>query len=141
MLVLIVEDELLIGLALELGVREAGREVLGPADNVEGALAMVDHIVPDLALIDIDLREGGDGTVLARALHERYRVPVLFLSAQVAQARAHRTAAWGLIAKPYEITDVLRSVTFIDDLTADRRPERVPARLEFWRSLEGGRKA
>jgi DNA-binding response OmpR family regulator len=90
-----------------------------------------------ISLIDIDLREGGDGTILARALHERHRVPVLFLSAQVAQARAHRAAAWGLIAKPYEVSDVVRSVAFIDDLTAERRPARVPARLEFWRSLDG----
>jgi DNA-binding response OmpR family regulator len=134
MLVLIVEDEVLVGLALELAVREAGHQVLGPVDNVEGALTMVDHTVPSLALVDIDLRDGGNGTVLARALHERYQVPVLFLSAQVAQARSHRNVAWGLITKPYEISDVLRSVAFVDDVMADR-PARVPSRLEFWRTV------
>jgi DNA-binding response OmpR family regulator len=133
MLVLIVEDEVLIGLALELAVREAGHQILGPIDNVEGALTMVDHSVPSLALIDIDLRDGGNGTVLARALHDRYQVPVLFLSAQVTQARMHRNVAWGLITKPYEISDVLRSVAFVDNVMA-KRPASVPPRLELWRT-------
>ena len=135
MLILIVEDELLVALALEMSMRQAGHDVLGPVDNVADALAMVDQIPPALALVDIDLRDGGNGTTVARSLHEVHGVPSLFLSADVAQARGHRHVAWGLIQKPYETPDVVRAVAFMEDVTAGRRPLKVPAHLEFWRPL------
>ena len=102
MVILVAEDEGLIAFALEWALRLAGHQVLGPADSVDEAMRLIEKTRPDLALVDINLRDGDDGTRLARHLHENLGIPILFTSAQVGQARNHRHIAWGLIPKPYD---------------------------------------
>src|SRR5690242_2963160 len=102
MVILVVEDETLIALVLEIALRFAGHDVLGPAATPEEALRLAGRERPELALVDIILRDRGDGVALARALRDRYGTPSLFLSGQVPQAHANRDAAWGLIRKPYD---------------------------------------
>ena len=55
MILLVAEDEALVALVLELELRGAGHEVLGPAATPEEALALVERTRPELALIDINL--------------------------------------------------------------------------------------
>ena len=96
MILLVAEDEALIALVLELELRGAGHEVLGPAATPEEALALVAGTRPELALIDINLTGGGDGIALARALRDRHGVPSLFVSGQAPDALANQDAALGL---------------------------------------------
>src|SRR5690349_9657428 len=101
MLILVVEDETLVAFTLEWALELAEHEVLGPADNVEDAIELCRTRQPDLALIDLNLRDGGDGVEVARYLHHQ-RTPCLFVSAQVAHARANCHLAWGIVRKPYD---------------------------------------
>jgi ActR/RegA family two-component response regulator len=48
--------------------------VLGPATTLTEALALCQAILPDSALVDINLRDGSSGVALARALVERWEV-------------------------------------------------------------------
>jgi DNA-binding response OmpR family regulator len=132
MLILVVEDETLIAFALEWALKITGHRILGPTDSVEDAIALCRNEWPDLALIDLNLRDGGDGAEVARFLHERQRTPCLFLSAQVAHARAHRHLAWGLVRKPYDSANLPAIVDFVGKLRRKERPDQVPAGLELY---------
>ena len=136
MIILVAEDEALVALVLELALGSAGRRVLGPAAEVDEALRLAEETRPDLALVDIRLRDGGDGVRLARRLGERWAVPCLFLSAQVTQARAAGDAALGLIGKPYDPDEVVEAVAFVGELLAGRQPSRMPKRLELFQDQD-----
>jgi DNA-binding response OmpR family regulator len=132
MLILVVEDEVLVAFALEWTLKIAGHQVLGPADSVEDAIELCGTTRPDLALIDLNLRDGGDGVEVARYLHEHYRTPCLFLSAQVAHAKAHRHLAWGMVRKPYDSAALPVIVDFVGKLERKKQPELVPTGLELY---------
>lgn len=132
MLILIAEDETIIAMALELALQHAGHRVLGPADSVEAALRLAGEAAPELALVDINLRDGGDGIALACTLRDRHGVPSLFLSAQVTLARANKDAAWGVISKPYDPEIVLEAVRIMGELKNGRRPASIPAAIELF---------
>ena len=134
MVILVVEDETFIALVLEITLRFAGHDVLGPAATAEEALGLAARERPELALVDIILRDRGDGVALARALRDRYGTPSLFLSGQAPQAHANRDAAWGLIRKPYDPEAVVAAVEVMDVLLDGRAPGHVPPQLELFRS-------
>jgi two-component system, response regulator PdtaR len=135
-ILLVAEDEALIALVLELELRGAGHEVLGPAATPEEALALAEGTRPELALIDINLVGGGDGIALARALRDRHGVPSLFVSGQAPDALANRDAALGLVRKPYAPEDVARAVEAVAELLRGRRPARLPPGLELFGGTE-----
>jgi DNA-binding response OmpR family regulator len=133
MIVLVAEDEAITALLLDMALRAAGHQVLGPAATVKEALELAEHTKPDLALLDIRLLDEGDGVWLARALCERSGVPSLFLSGQTAQARAASDCAVGLLGKPYEPEEVVAAVAAVSELLTGRWPVQKPARLELFR--------
>jgi DNA-binding response OmpR family regulator len=55
---LVVEDQLLVGLALEAFLHEAGFDVAGPFRKSSDALRWLEDRTPDLAVIDVLLRDG-----------------------------------------------------------------------------------
>ncbi|WP_162596157.1 response regulator [Methylobacterium sp. 17Sr1-1] len=67
--VLLVEEDPLVGLAVGDTLAEAGYRVAGPLGSQAEALAWMARGVPDLAILDLPLRDG-DGSRLARALRE-----------------------------------------------------------------------
>ena len=75
---LIVEDEALLGLALEDDLEEAGIVVAGPLASCAEVLAWIDHATPALAVLDYKLRDGSC-IELARTLLQR-GVPVIIHS-------------------------------------------------------------
>ena len=131
MLILVVEDETLVAFALKWVLELAGHEVLGPADKVEDAVELCRTTSPDLALIDLNLRDGGDGVEVARYLHHQ-RTPCLFVSAQAAHARAHRHLARGMVRKPYDCVCLPAIVDFVAGLDRKKQPVQVPTGLELY---------
>ena len=111
MRVLIVEDEVLIAWMLADSLERAGHEVIGPAAAMAEALAVCEAAAPpELALLDINLRDGSNGVDVARALLKRWGVLAIFASGQVAEACQARDIALGYIRKPYQPETVLSSV-------------------------------
>jgi CheY-like chemotaxis protein len=55
---MIVEDQMLIGLALEAYLEESGFSIEGPFPTNEKALRSLDTGTPDLALLDVMLADG-----------------------------------------------------------------------------------
>src|SRR5690606_15891976 len=100
MRILIAENEPICALSALSELRHAGHETLGPASTVQEALTLASaRHRPELALVDIDLNERGDGLELARQL-QQMGIAILFISARVRTACRHRDLAVGLICKP-----------------------------------------
>ena len=77
-LVLLVEDEALIALALADDLETAGYRVAGPFHRSSDTLDWLNHHTPDVAIIDIHLRDGSS-VGLARVLRDR-DVPFIVFS-------------------------------------------------------------
>ena len=109
--ILVVEDETLIAEEIEDSLRELGYEVIGRASSADEAIGSVAERRPDIVLMDIRLRGLRDGIQTAEELRDRFRVPVVFLSAhadEVTLRRAKRSSPYGYVVKPVKIS-ALRS--------------------------------
>jgi two-component SAPR family response regulator len=67
---MIVEDQALIGMSLEASLEEAGFVVEGPFMSNAQALSWLESDVPDIALLDIMIKDG-TSVEIARALNSR----------------------------------------------------------------------
>jgi DNA-binding response OmpR family regulator len=67
---MVVEDQALIGMALEMSLQEAGFSTFGPFARQADALAFLETSRPDIALLDVVLQDG-PCIALARALRQR----------------------------------------------------------------------
>ncbi|WP_265571649.1 response regulator [Sphingomicrobium nitratireducens] len=78
MKILVVEDEYIIALDIAHTLEDAGYDVLGPCEDVAGALALIEGELPDGAILDVQL---DNETVhpVARRLSEA-GVPIVFHS-------------------------------------------------------------
>ena len=133
MRILIVEDEPLIAWMLADSLERAGHEVVGRAATMADALALCEGAAaPELALLDIKLRDGSNGVDVARTLMERWGVRSIFTSAHVTEARRAKGVALGCIGKPYQGATVLRGVEMAREVMGGGTPRRVPAGLELF---------
>jgi DNA-binding response OmpR family regulator len=129
MRILIVEDEALIAMALAETLEDGGHQVLGPCASAAEAETLCALGLPDLALLDVNLGEGGCGVALARTLRARWGLPVIFASGQ---SPAASDVALGSIRKPYDAATILRSLDVAADLIAGRHPASVPGGFNLY---------
>jgi DNA-binding response OmpR family regulator len=139
MVVLLVDDDPLIALAVAAELEAAGHRVLGPAHDCGSALDLIRADPPDLALVDIDLGDGGDGVALARELRRAGIAPV-FASGECERARAHGDVAVACLAKPYAPEAAVRSVEAVLAALKGLRPP-CPPELEWFAAAGMGPKA
>ena len=134
MLILVVEDEALLAMALEAALTDAGHHVLGPASTASRALEIVEREQPELALVDINLRDGSSGVDLARDMRARWGTPCLFMTAQSNVARANRDAALGILDKPYDPETVLACIDVMKEIMdgGNPPPPAIPYGLELF---------
>jgi PAS domain S-box-containing protein len=108
--VLIVEDAVLLALELETGLSDAGAEVIGPAYELEEAMALLDRPI-DAAVLDANLN-GRSVTPVAEALAAR-RVPFVFATGYGEAGGAPGGFDAPVIRKPYDVTQVAAAVAEI----------------------------
>ena len=105
--VLIVEDAVLLALELETGLSEAGAEIVGPAYELEEAMALLDRPI-DAAVLDANLN-GRSVTPVAEALARR-NVPFVFATGYGETGGAPGGFDAPVIRKPYDVTQVAAAV-------------------------------
>jgi len=105
--VLIVEDAVLLALELETGLSEAGAEIVGPAYELEEAMALLDRPI-DAAVLDANLN-GRSVTPVAEALAKR-GVPFVFATGYGETGGAPGGFEAPVIRKPYDVTQVAAAV-------------------------------
>jgi len=105
--VLIVEDAVLLALELETGLSDAGALIIGPAYELEEALALLDQEI-DAAVLDANLN-GHSVTPVAEALARR-GVPFVFATGYGDAGGAPSGFDAPIIRKPYDVTQVAAAV-------------------------------
>ncbi|MGC4252779.1 MAG: response regulator [Sphingobium sp.] len=106
--VLIVEDEILVALEIEQIVQDAGLDVIAIAADRTEALAMGAQC--DIALIDLNLRDGPTGPGIGMELARRHDVRVIYVTANPDQIGAACDAAIGCVTKPFEARCIMAAL-------------------------------
>ncbi len=112
--VLIVEDEILLATELGFLVQESGCRDVGHAMSSDEAVKLAADLRPDLALVDVHLRDGPTGVDVARKIVNDCGGVVLFMTANVKRLPADFAGACGVIGKPYSENGVKRALAFLD---------------------------
>lgn len=103
--ILIVEDEVIIGMEIQDRLVQLGYTVVGLTSSGEDAIRKVERLHPDLVLMDIMLEGSTDGVKAAEIIRQKFRIPVVYLSAysdNETLERAKLTEPFGYILKPFE---------------------------------------
>ena len=100
--VLIVEDDLLVGMGLKAQLERLGHSVVGQASGAPEAMALYKEHKPDVVLLDIRLDEA-DGIEVATQLLKERRAPMIIISAYSDRElidRAGAAGVFGYLIKP-----------------------------------------
>jgi len=123
--ILIVEDEMLVAMELEYILEDLGHECVGIAPDVETATEHFEAPL-DLALVDLNLRDGLTGPQIAEALSQR-GVPVIFITANPRQLGNGISGTIGVITKPTDGATVKQALDYVFRRTAGEEAAPPPA--------------
>ena len=113
--VLIVEDDLMIADMLQEVLETSGYSVTGIARTVHEALEAAQRDVPDFAIIDVQLADGGFGGDVADELRKTSNLGIIF---STGSEDADLTSLCGdaLMVKPYRLGDVAVGIRIIEEI-------------------------
>jgi AmiR/NasT family two-component response regulator len=109
--ILIVEDQAILGMELEFALTEAGHVVVGVAVDTRQALSLAQGSTPDLAVVDVNLKDGPTGPKIAEAM-AALGVTVLFATAEPELIPIQFAGAFGVVVKPYSAPSVQLAVDY-----------------------------
>lgn len=121
--ILIVEDEILVALEMQNILEDHGYVVAGIAADLQGALALASKNI-DLALVDLNLRDGLTGPEIGARLASRHNAAVLFVTANPRELGGGVAGTIGVLTKP---TDQDALVAAADFALRKRRGEAAQA--------------
>lgn len=103
-----IEDEAIVAMMIEIALLDEGAEVIGPAYNVQQALALLKQHTPDVATLDLNL----NGEIATRVVNALGAMHVPFLIASAYSNRAHMCLpkAAGMVQKPYSPESLIAAV-------------------------------
>ncbi len=111
--ILIVEDEIITAEDLRDILTEVGYTVTGVVSSGPDAIAQVAKNPADLALMDIRIKGKMDGTETAKALRQRFNVPVIYLTAHADRETVERAKVaepLGYITKPFKQAELQAAI-------------------------------
>ncbi len=111
MKVLIVEDEMLVALNMAAILEDAGHEAVGIAADSATAFDLAEH-APDVAFVDVNLRDGPTGPVIGERLARQWGLPVVFVTANPRQLGDGEPGALGVLGKPTDDEELLAALAF-----------------------------
>jgi DNA-binding response OmpR family regulator len=124
--VLIVEDEFLVALQLEDILTDAGHKVIGIVPDQAALHAIAEP--PEVALVDLNLRDGPSGPGIARQLAERFGTAIVYVTANPVQIGRPAPTAIGVVHKPFSQGAILAAIS----LATQGEVERLPAELDLY---------
>jgi len=111
--ILIVEDERIIALEMRHKLESMGYDVSAIVSSGEEAVRMAEELHPDLVLMDIVLQGEMDGVEAAGQIRTRFDIPVVYVTANVSDARLEdiaRSEPFGCLLKPFEDMELQAAV-------------------------------
>ncbi|MEL4305727.1 response regulator [Methanococcoides sp. LMO-2] len=116
--IVVVEDELIVGMMIKLKLEKMGYTVAGIASRGKDAISMVKMIQPGLILMDIRLKGGIDGIDAAKMIRKSYSIPIVFITADSSKEtreRADLVGHQGYLTKPFmdeDLGNIVHSVFY-----------------------------
>jgi len=107
--ILVVEDEMIVSEYICQCLGKIGHRVCGMADSFEEALELAEEEKPDLVLMDIELGGAKNGIDAALEIHEKWAIPVVFLTAysdDKTLLSAKQCKPFGYITKPFTENEI-----------------------------------
>ena len=111
--ILIVEDESLVAMDMADMLTRLGYEVLPNAMGYNDAVSVLDTKAPDLVLVDINLSGTKTGIDLAQLLHDKYKLPFIFITSHTDKQTVNQAAAtlpYGYLVKPFDSGDLFTCI-------------------------------
>ena len=102
--ILVVEDESIISLQIRSMLRTMGYSVCGTASSGQEAIDKARDLRPDLALMDVVLKQTMDGIEAAERIHGYFDIPVIFISGcadSQTLERARGIGQFAYLTKPF----------------------------------------
>jgi two-component system response regulator LytT len=122
--ILVIEDEVLIAEHIKDYLVSFGFSQVFLAHTKKLAIQMMEHIGPDLILLDLHLQQPKDGLEIAKLIDEKGEPPYIFITANadmlIIQEAIH-TRATSYITKPIKKADLFASIQIALKSTA--KPE------------------
>lgn len=110
--ILIVEDEFIVALNLRQIMSNMGFDVIGIAPDAPTAERLA-QTRPDIALVDLNLRDGHTGPEIGAKLSAEYGTTVLFLTANASQLRDGIKGTIGVLSKPVDEDSIETVLDFL----------------------------
>jgi len=107
--ILVVEDQYIVAQDLAASLSGLGYEVIATVDTGPKAIEKAGRLRPDLVLMDIVLKGRMDGIEASGQINERWRIPVIFLTAfadRTLLERAKITEPYAYLLKPYSTREL-----------------------------------
>jgi len=114
--IMIVEDDMIIAADLSMQLTQLGYEIVGILARGEDVLKQLESNLPDIILMDIQLKGEIDGIQTAQIILDRYQLPLIYLTANSDDhtfQRAKETKPFAFIAKPFEESDLERTIELV----------------------------
>lgn len=108
--ILIVEDEFLVALQLEDILEDGGYAVVGTVPD-RASLGRLGE-APDVALVDLNLRDGLTGPAIARDLALKFGSHVIYVTANPGQIDFPADTAVGIVQKPFTPQSILAAIAY-----------------------------
>lgn len=103
--IFIVEDHRLVADYLQKILTEENFSVIGVSDSVEDAFPIIIKEMPELLLLDVNLKDGGSGLDLAEAVKNYLDIPIVFLTSSTEEKileRIKNLNTYGFVIKPFK---------------------------------------
>ncbi len=111
--ILVVEDEAIVARDICLQLTELGHDPVADTPLAEEAIELAGKLRPDLILMDINLAGKMDGITAAKAIRERFELPVIFVTAfsglEILK-RAKEAGPYGYLIKPFAEQDLRTAI-------------------------------
>ncbi len=111
--ILIVEDEMIIAANISLQLNHLGYEVTGIIPRAEEVLPEIRQHIPDIILMDINLKGDLDGIELVQLIQNEFKIPIIYLTANSDEThfeKAKATNPYAFISKPFKKLDLQRAI-------------------------------
>lgn len=112
--VMIVEDEVILTMAIRQALEVAGYEVISPVLSGESAIEHLQDDQPDLILMDVTLQGRLDGVTTTNLINAKYDVPIVITTAHsdaVMIERIENSTAVGFLEKPININEMISLIS------------------------------
>lgn len=117
---LIVEDEIFVALDLERILTDAGYTVAAIAADSVSALEAAPAC--GFAFVDVNLRDGPTGPMIAQRIAREHGVKVVFVTANPSQIDCGPDCALGYIRKPFSESAILAAAAMACDASDEMQP-------------------